>query len=277
MPCQPSEPIRAPTRSTRSGGAFSVRANDSEPASAGQVRRSREKATASRRPSTATPANEQRLPRSKRWSRQGSPNSGSLSNSDRSSTATKVCRCRTAPSCSKAVCRGLSRTGYPSSSAIAVASPGSAQAKLGGGVRPAAAASSSIVSLLTAAVHRVPARQPMAHPVVEDVTVVGDRQHRGVAPRQDRGKVTRGGLLRHFGGEAAGVLTRIADPEAGTDAARPLARGRGVAGRRADAEAVAGKALAGPDGGAGVRVGEQDAWLHRGWLAYGISPGRMTS
>ncbi len=130
--------------------------------------------------------------------------------------------------------------------------------------------------LVDGPVHLVPARQPVAHPGVEDVTVVGDRQHRGVAPRQDRGKVTRGGLLRHFGGEAARVLS--GSPTRRRELTRrdhwPGAGGWLV---RADAEAVAGEALAGPDGGAGVRVGEQDAWLPRGWLAYGISPGRMTS
>ena len=117
MPCQPSESIRVPTRSTRSGGGFSVRANDSEPASAGQVRRSREKVD----------GQEATL--------DGDAGERARGCRDRSAGAGRAARTRGAfpaaiarrrrrrsaavgpfPRCSKAVCRGLSRTGYPSSS-----------------------------------------------------------------------------------------------------------------------------------------------------------------
>ena len=124
--------------------------------------------------------------------------------------------------CSNAVCRGLSRTGYPSSCRDRgrLARIGAGQAR-----RWRQAGRGGVVEhrqLVDGPVHRVLARQPMAHPVVEDVTVVGDRQHRGVAPGRTAAKSPAEACLRHFGGEAAGVLTRIADPEAGTDPARPL-------------------------------------------------------
>ena len=140
IPCQPSSPSRLQTRDARPAGTRTVSENVCWPAIGGQRRGTLDVDSASRRPSAITPAHERNPARSNRCTTKGGAYARKAPERAASLSTTVTACCRRPSPARENDLVGLTTIGYPSSAAAAAASEWSAQNRLGGDGRPAAAA-----------------------------------------------------------------------------------------------------------------------------------------